>query len=128
MNPIFQGHVAQGVLYLDDLPAYEKQIALLDGKPIELVLRRHREQRSSQQNRYLHGVVIPMLAEHCGYEPFEMKDALKWRFLQTHTDGKLPSVRSTADLNTAEFAEFTEQCRRLAAELGCVIPDPQTAE
>jgi hypothetical protein len=78
-------------------------------------------------------VVIPLLAEHIGYETEEMHDALKWRFLQTHTQDehdtaaswvKLPTVRSTADLDTAEFTEYIEQCRRLGAEMGVVIPGP----
>jgi len=53
-----------------------------------------------------------------------MHEALKWRFLQTHADQsgefevksswvRLPTVRSTADLDTAEFTEYIEQCRRL---------------
>lgn len=128
MYPIFHGSIAGGVLYLDDVQAYEKQIASLDGKPVELILRRHRVQRSGNQNRYFHGVVLPLLAEHCGYECDEMREALKIKFLSTHTDGDLPSVRSTADLTTAEFAEFTDQCRRLGAELGVNIPDPGQAE
>ncbi len=129
MNPIFHGHVTQGVLYLDDLPAYEKQIASLDGKPVELVLRRHREQRSSEQNRYYWGVVVALIAEHCGYEPEEAHEALKIKFLRSHEATALPSVRSTADLNTAEFAEFVDQCRRFAAAyLNLNIPDPSAAE
>ena len=52
-----------------------------------------------------------------------MHEALKWRFLQKH-DGPLVTVRSTTDLDTAEFTEFIEQCRRLGAEMGVVIPGP----
>ena len=39
--------------------------------------------------------------------------------------GKLQLVRSTADLDTAEFTTFIEDCRRWAAEtLHIDIPDP----
>ena len=39
---------------------------------------------------------------------------------------KLQLVRSTADLDTAEFTHFIEDCRRWAAQtLHCNIPDPQ---
>ena len=72
-------------------------------------------------------VVIPVLAERCGYEDEEMHDALKWRFLQKH-DGPMPTVRSTASLNTVEFSEYTAQCRRLAAQMGVMIPDPGAVE
>lgn len=53
------------------------------------------------------------MAEHCGYEPEEMHDAL---------------VRSTAKLNTAEMTEYIEQCRRLAAEMSIYIPDPNETD
>jgi len=33
-------------------------------------------------------------------------------------------VKSSAALNTREFTEYIEQCRRLAAEMGVEIPDP----
>ena len=49
---------------------------------------------------------------------------MKMKFLRIHEDTDLPSVRSTAKLSTVEFAEYVEQVRRLAAEMGCYIPDP----
>jgi hypothetical protein len=70
--------------------------------------------------------VIPLMAESCGYEDEEMHDALKHQFLRDRENEKagLVLVKSSADLNTAEFTEYVEKCRRLAAELGVVIPDP----
>jgi hypothetical protein len=41
---------------------------------------------------------------------------------------RLPTVRSTTDLDTAEFVEYIEQCRRLGAEMGVIIPSPGFAE
>lgn len=125
--PIFRGLVEDGTLYLEDYPGYVATVKRLNG-PVTVTIRRYRPPKSSGQNRYLHGVVIKLLAEHCGYDPEEMRDALKWRFLRTHEGGDLPAVRSVADLDTAEMTEFIEQIRRLAAELGCVIPDPGEIE
>jgi hypothetical protein len=124
--PIFMGYIENGVLYLEKDWKYNELVKKLEGQQVELQLRKRRMVRTNQQNRYLHGVVIPILAEHLGYDHIEMKDALKWRFLQTHQD-KLPTVRSTAELSTAEMTEFIEQIRRLAAELGCDIPSPGEA-
>ncbi len=101
--------------------------SLLDNE-VEVIIRKHRKTRSGEQNRYHHGCVIPLLAEHCGYEMEEMKDALKFKFLRTHDDGNLPTVRRTRDLTTAEMTNFIEQCRRLGAEMGCVIPSPGEVE
>lgn len=56
-------------------------LKLLSG-PVVLTLRKFREQRSSSQNRYLHGVVIPILADHLGYDDHqELKHELKRKFL-----------------------------------------------
>jgi len=131
-HPVFLGKVEQGTLLLDDggrlvclaAPEVQLQIDRLEGKTVQVSISVHRRQRSLSQNAYLHGVVIPLLAEHCGYELDEMKDALKWRFLRIHDDSAMPTVRRTRDLNTAEMAEFVSQCQRLGAELGVYIPDP----
>ena len=70
-------------------------------------------------------MVIPLIAECCGYDSEEMKTALKLKFLRTGDDKNgLVRVRSTADLSVDEMTEFIEQIRRLAAEMGCAIPSP----
>lgn len=123
---IFRGRIEGGKLKLDHRDEFAALVKRLDGKEVELTLRRHRRQRSRNQNRYLHAVVIPILAKHCGYDDEEMKTALKLRFLRcgdSEVNG-LPRVRSTADLTTAEMAEFIDRIRQLAAEMGCSIPSP----
>jgi hypothetical protein len=123
---LFRGSVYAGKLRLDRREDFAALVASLDGKEIELTLRKFRKQRSGAQNRYLHGVVIPLLAEHCGYDAEEMKAALKMRFLRAHDGEKegLPRTRSTSDLSTEEMTEFIDSVRRLAAEMGCSIPSP----
>jgi len=128
MHPtlLFRGHVEAGKLKVDHRDEFVALVQRLEGKEVELTLRRYRRQRSPNQNRYLHGVVIPLLAEHCGYDAEEMKTALKLRFLR-NADGEvkeLPRVRSTADLSTAEMTEFIDRIRQLASEIGCSIPSP----
>ena len=128
MDPIFQGTIRNGQIYLEAPSRFANLKAALEGQQIDLVLRKHRKKRSNPQNAYFHGVVLKLFAEFLGYEPEELKDALKFKFLRTHTDGDLPGVRRTRDLNTAEFTEFVEQCRRLAAGMGLDIPSPNEVE
>jgi len=135
-TPIFRGRIENGKICLDHREDFAALIARLGGSDIDLRLSKHRRARSLSQNAYYWSTVIPILAEHCGYEDEEMHEALKWRYLQVH--GKeietraswvtLPTVRSTTDLDTAEFTEFIEQARRLAAEMGVVIPGPGGCE
>jgi hypothetical protein len=126
-TPIFRGRIEQGRIKLDRRDEFAAHVARLDGKDIELRLTRWRRVRSGAQNRYYWAVVVPLIADHCGYDHQEMHEALKFRYLQTH-EGPMPRVRSTADLSTAEFTEYIDAVRRLAAEMGCVIPGPGEIE
>lgn len=130
---IWKGRAVDGNVILPalDVEQYQKLVESLEGRAVELILRPFRPARSSAANRYFHGVVVPLLAEHCGYTPEEMKDALKWKFLQVHfNDGqdKPPTVLSTSGLDTKQFGEFIEQCVRLGAEMGVVVPNPGEME
>jgi hypothetical protein len=122
--------VEKGKLCLDYPGSFKALLARLEGKQIALRLTKHHHSRSLSQNAYYWSVVIPLLAECCGYEDEEMHDALKHRFLRDRANekGGLVLVKSSAALNTAEFTEYIEQCRRLAAEMGVAIPDPGAVE
>ena len=75
--------------------------------------------RSDPQNRYLHGVVLPILAHHTGYTNDEMKAVIKWKF----------KIKQTSTLDTVEFNKFVDEVRAWASsDLGCYIPDPNEHE
>ena len=77
------------------------------------------KQRSSPQNRYFHGVVLPLLADHTGYTDDEMKGVVKYKF----------GIKSTAELTTAEFEDFCSRIRMWASrDLECWIPEPNETE
>lgn len=125
MKRIWRGTVENGKLTLDDAPHFAALIRTLDKKRVDVTLEEHRKTRTGEQNRWFHGCIVPLLAEHCGYDLDEMKEALKIKFLSIHADGPLPTVRRTRDLSTKEFADFCERCQRLGAELGVSIPSPR---
>lgn len=88
-----------------------------------------RESRSSAQNRFWHGIVIPHFAEHCGYDLHEMKDALALQLIPREvidlSTGEVRTVPGhTSSLNTKEFADLIDRAIRLGAEMGVVIPEP----
>lgn len=128
-TPIFTGTVSRGRLALDQPERYLVYLAGLEGKPVEVVVRRKRSQRTLAQNRYYFGVCVQILAEHFGYETTEMHEALKFKFLRTHEEEALPSVRSTTTLNTKEFIDYIDRIQRWAAtEHDLFIPDPESIE
>jgi hypothetical protein len=134
MNHIFRGHVEKGKNILDEPERYMVHVASLEGKKTEHILRKSRETRSDRQNRYYWGVVVELLAAHCGYTPEEMHDALKIKFLSpdgvVYEDGfGLIKVSSSARLKVNEFIQYTNDIVIWAAqELQVYIPDPTSVE
>lgn len=127
--PVFHGVVTKaGRLELLDVERVRRRVYLLGmaGKDVEIVIKVHRERRSTRQNRYYFGVVVPMLADHCGYEKAEMHELLAMKFLRIEDDPITGSPRRkhTPETETVEFAAYVDACIRLAAELDLVIPEP----
>ena len=88
--------------------------------------------RSNAENRFFHGCVVPLLAEHCGYDQAEMKEILKAKFLSetrvidtVKGMAEIQYIRPTSSLNTIEFEILLEKIRIWASsELNVVIPLP----
>lgn len=130
-TPIFHGSITKGRLTLDNPERYLVYMAGLEGKRVELVLRKKRSKRSDQANRYYWGIVVQILANHLGYEPSELHEALKIRFLSDRREDEkgLMKVGSTAKLSTDEFAQYVNRVVRWAAEsLGVYVPDANQME
>ncbi len=129
MIPIFKGKIEKGKIKPETTDKFAVYLAKLEGKPVEIVVRKQKSQRSLDQNSYYWGVVIEILRDHFGYESEEMHEALKFKFLRTHEGEALESVKSTAKLNTAEFEDYLERVRRWAiTEYNCFIPLPNEVE
>jgi len=127
MNLVFNAEIRGGKLIMGDLSRWKRAVESMLG-PVEVVLRAPRKDRSNQQNNYYHGVVVMMLAKELGMTAMETHDALKIKFL-SRTDKKLLTVKSTTQLSTKEFMEYTEAIQRWAAEfLNISIPNPNEIE
>lgn len=131
LTPLFTGRVLEGGLLVLNRPRdYGRYLRSLRGQFVEVVVRRQRSQRSARANRYYFGVVVALLAEHCGYEKQEMHEVLAFRFLRIE-DCPItgaPRRTHTPDTDTAEFSAYVDSCIRLAAELGVIIPAPGECE
>ena len=126
---LFYARVLDGGLLVMEKPKdYARAVRSFAGKHVEIILRKRKTKRSNQANRYYFGVVVKLFAEHCGYEPDEMHEALAMRFLRIE-DCPItgaPRRKRTPETDSTEFAEYVDRCIRLAAEHGCVIPDAST--
>lgn len=125
-DALFYGRVLPGGLLVWESPKeYNRAVRSLAGKHVEGIIRQRRTKRTSQANRYYFGVVVKLMAEHCGYDPQEMHEAFAFRFLRIEdcpVTGA-PRRKRTPDTDSAEFSEYVNHCIRLAAEHGVVIPD-----
>lgn len=112
--------------YLNDLPAGRYKVRI-----------ENEDKRTSAQNRYLHGILIPEFKNalrSVGYDEVktneQTKEILKKMFLTTQITNKetgevLEYVRGTSELNIQEMTVFIDEVIKFAAEnMHYVIPLP----
>lgn len=92
--------------------------------------------RSLRQNAYWWAVVVPLLAEHCGYTPTQMHYALLgecFGYIDAETVAgrrlrAVPVEPSSSALTVEQFTHLIEWVLTWApTELGVVIPEPNEA-
>lgn len=129
MKVQFRGKVKQGRF----IPADPRRFSLAfvhykDGTPIEVIIRKPRKERSTDQNKYYWGVVIDIISDMTGFSPQEAHDCMRMKFLTSMVEvenASLPRAKSTTELTTVEFMDYVAQIQQFAAEfLGVYIPDP----
>jgi hypothetical protein len=132
MTPKFKGTVVRGLVDLVDKSGYDRYIKTLEGKEIFLTVSQWKNTRSNNQNNYYWGVVVKLLSETTGYTLQEMHEALKLKFLVRPAVVKgveLPTMKSTALMNTLEFEDYCKEIREWAsADLNCFIPLPNEVD
>jgi hypothetical protein len=106
----------------------------LDDRQWDVTVERHRKTRTLSQNRlYWKWVtgIASAVSEHTGYEPEDVHEYFKQRFLpgrRIEIEGMVAERFTTTKLNTAEMAEYTDKIYRWASqELGLVLPLPPVA-
>ncbi len=118
----FYGRVERGQIKVD-AKAFALQIGQLEGKPIELILRRERRRRDPQQNYYW-GVVLKAFAEALKRDPQDVHEALRREFLPAEHFRGLTFAVSTAEIDKVQFSRYLDRVLSLAAELGIAIAEP----
>ena len=126
----FYGNVDEdGKLRLNNAQAFKDYKDQFKGQMIQLDLNQYKDTRSSNQNRYYWGVLVPVFADHFGMDNEEAHEALKWEHLRKKIKDRNGEERltigSTASMKTYEFEIYLEKLRRWGAmEFGLNIPEP----
>jgi hypothetical protein len=102
---IHEGKVEKGRLRLHNETQFSVALARLEGKYVEVSVRKRRSQRSTNQNSYYHGVVVSMLSEFLGYEKDEMHIILRFKFLRQVSEKGIETATSTTKLSTADMED-----------------------
>ncbi len=135
MNYIFDGSVRDSKLFVDKSEQFKAYLVSLNGRRIQVTVEKIKHSRTTNQNRYYHGVVVKLIAQHTGHDPERIHELLKQMFSpkwhypapygKTYDQISAGIPTSTARLDTLEFVEYTEKCRMWANEfLGLQIPLP----
>lgn len=104
------------------------------GKTIRVIFEEHKRHRSSPQNAYYWGVIVPMIRDAINdlgnsFTSDEVHDFLKREYnyheVETHDGMYLKVPQSTTKLDTIGFNEYKDKIQQFASEiLGIYIPDP----
>jgi hypothetical protein len=132
-TPKFAARQEGGKLIVADGYRFKKCLETFGDNPLDLIIRIHREQRTTPQNKYYMKVVVGMIAGHTGQNDGAIHEILKRKFL-TRTIEIAPGVfeeetGSTTELDTVSFPEYWDKCREWALDfLKLNIPEPEQVE
>lgn len=129
ISPLVVGKVVGGKFVPQDSATFKKAFWAHEGKQVDITVKRHRENRSLNQNNYYWGVVVPMVGEAIGETDIEaVHEVLKLEhnyYIAKVGDREIRVPQSTAELSTDEFESYLERVRRWASEfLNLYVPLP----
>lgn len=134
----FYGKIVDGELQIISAKKVAQEISNLEDGLVELTLK-HKNQRSLQQNAYLHGLLIPEFRKALNSVGYEIKDDVQAKrifkalFLTRHVENhnkdgvlaEVPIVLDTSTLNKKEMSELYDEVIRFCAEhMNYQIPYP----
>ncbi len=131
----FDGLVKDGKIPHEMSIAIRDVICRFEGKRIKVTLSKFKRQRSRRQNAYYWGVIVvhvfDMFVEHGNdVSKDDVHQFLKSEIGKLYKEIEGPGgevhtiIRSSTELSTVEWEDYTEKCRAWAASIGRQIPLP----
>ena len=126
----FRARVVEGRIVFEDantVRAYMQKFN--EGSEIDVTISAHRNQRSTRQNNWYWGGVLPIIAAETGHTSEELHEIFKRMFLPRkiveYRGKNIAMPGSTPEQDTKEFTDYIERIRAEAAGMGIDIPDPE---
>lgn len=135
MTPIFLATVEKDKLVLDSPENFSLWLGQFVGKRVEVIVRKKRKPRTTgksdelgNQNGYYWAVVLPICSKEFGYTIDEMHEV----FIELYAPYKIKEFKGnqiklrvrTSEMDTVQFATYTDTIRQAMAEMNIIIPDP----
>jgi len=105
---------------------FDLQKRLDPNKEYILEIRENKSKRSNPQNRYLWGVVYPIIGNKLGYDTETVHEVFKQKFgVKVELRNNITIPKSTTKYTTIEFNEYIDNICKFALEfLKLEIPQP----
>lgn len=111
-------------------------IETFEGKQVVIKIEKFKKKRSTQQNRFYYGIVIPIV-QNCLKEAGHVMtnesthDLIKLKFLKetlfvNETTGEvIERIKSTTELSTSQFMDLLAKINNFTSEyFGVILPSP----
>jgi hypothetical protein len=130
------GKVENGAVKFNNRKLFDKDLSQFDGKDIEITIERRKKRRTSQQNRFYWGVIIPLVWRGLRDNGYDISDAEethtilktmfnKGTFEDKETGEEITYGKSTTEMTTSEMQDYWADIMQFAAmSLNVIIPDP----
>lgn len=120
IHPKWKAQANGGILYVEREADFRDYLLSLQGKDLQVVVKKYVKSRSRQEEKFYHAVVVRMVAEAMSIDDNEAHYFLKSLFLTEEVragNGKYRFKRtlSTTELDDKSYREYWEKCIRWAA-------------
>jgi hypothetical protein len=135
MNYEIRSEVKNGVL-TRNRNLIKDAIATFEGKQVVIKIEKAKKKRSTQQNRFYYGVIIPIV-QNCLKEAGHVMtnesthDLIKLKFLKEtlfvneNTGEVIERIKSTTELSTSQFMDLLAEINNFTFEyFGVTLPSP----
>lgn len=126
ITPIHLAEIKNNELHYFYPELLNKWLVQLNEQKVEVIIRKRKNTRSNQQNKYLWGVVYQLISNETGMDVEEVHNFFKIKYLKKYV-GKFLTVGSTTKLSTTEFNNYIDSiCSFASQELNIEMPLPNT--
>lgn len=127
IDPVFEATVESGRIKPKDPARFHSYIASLNGKKIEVIIRKGKRIRSISENKYYWGVVIPIYQEFLGFiDKTSVHESLLAEYAVANREpGKPLRIARSSAMTTIEFEAYMSWLRTWGLQQwGIYIPEP----